>query len=75
MNDELENAPLREVANRLSSLEQRLTDMQSAYQKSFETYSKSQEVYRQALAQRKWVLGISRVIMLLLLCYIAYRVS
>src|SRR5271170_1996668 len=53
MNDELSNALLRELEERLKSVEQRLTDMQAAEQEMSKTYSKSQELYRQSLKKRK----------------------
>jgi len=78
MNDELSNVLLRELAERLKSVEQRLADMQAAKQEMSETYSKSQELYRQELTEykkRATFRTIARVLMLLLLAYIAYRVS
>jgi hypothetical protein len=78
MNDELSNALLRELAERLRSVELRLADMHAGKQGMSETHSKSHELYRQALTEYKkriplW--AIARVLMLLLLAYIAYRVS
>jgi hypothetical protein len=81
MNDEQINALLRELAERLKSLEQRLADMQAAEQEMSKTYSKSHELYRQELTEYKkrnrgdTFRTIARVLMLFFLAYIAYRVS
>jgi hypothetical protein len=78
MNDEQSNTLLREIVERLKSVEQRLDNKQAAEKEMSTTYAKSQELW--LADHNKWkrgdtFLGITRVLAVLLLAYIAYRVS
>lgn len=81
MSDEQSNELPPELAERLRSIDQRLGNIESADQNMAETYSKSEELYRQKMLEYgKYKRGdtfrtIARVLMVLLLFYIAYRVS
>jgi hypothetical protein len=78
MSEEESNALLRELLERLKAVEQRLESQEGIEHEISTAYAKSQELYRRSLTE--WKRGsvfsaVVRLLILLLLAYIAYRVS
>jgi hypothetical protein len=88
MSQEDASALLREVLERQKSIEQRLEQMQAAEQERAKVYAETDDLYRKEIAEYKQrvaqrekceycdaIQAAVRVLILLLLAYVAYRLS